>query len=172
MSMIDDINLPRGSLAMLLSLIVFCYVAELIGESIVQQTVHTWYPLLKKPDWTIPSILFAPVWTILYLFLAFATWLVWLTPSEQPKTSAYILFSTQLILNITWSTLFFYFKMPMLGLINDVILFTVVVFTMLIYYRVRPLSGILMVPNIIWLAYTIALNSAIVLLNQTIPASQ
>ena len=71
---------------------------------------------LNKPSWNPPNWLFAPVWTLLYIMMAIAAWLVWKT--GQDTKPAMVLFFSQLALNFAWSFLFFGARSPGLGLIG------------------------------------------------------
>ena len=46
------------------------------------------YAALVKPDWALPAGVFGPVWTVLYLLMAIAAWLVWKVRgfSTAPRT--------------------------------------------------------------------------------------
>src|SRR5436853_317955 len=113
MVMFDNENLhkenpsgtPKGSLAMLLALILFCYVTELIGASFAQADINTntWFNSLIKSSWSLPSNYLAPIRALMHLIMAFSAWFVWLTSSNLSKTSAYVLFAIQLVLNALWS---------------------------------------------------------------------
>ena len=41
-----------------------------------------WYASLTKPSWTPPGAIFAPVWSVLYVLMGIAAWIVW--PKPQP----------------------------------------------------------------------------------------
>ena len=63
--------------ALLALFIAICLAVSGAGALFTAGSVQEWYPVLQKPAWTPPSWLFGPVWTILYLMMAFAAWLVW-----------------------------------------------------------------------------------------------
>ncbi|MDO8943474.1 MAG: TspO/MBR family protein, partial [Desulfobacterales bacterium] len=63
-----------------------------------------WYRGLSKPFWTPPNWLFGPVWSVLYIMIAVAGWLVW---RADPGSPALWLWGLQLLLNGAWSWLFF-----------------------------------------------------------------
>ncbi len=62
-------------LALAVSLLV-TFAAAGIGGYATARSVRTWYPTLPKPAWTPPGWLFGPVWTVLYVGMAVAGWLV------------------------------------------------------------------------------------------------
>ena len=67
-----------------------------------------WYQNLNKPPWNPPNWLFAPVWTLLYLLMAAAAWLVWRRDGLGGALVPLSLYVLQLILNAGWTWLFFF----------------------------------------------------------------
>jgi len=65
------------SLAVLALFIAICLAVAGAGAISTTGPVRNWYPALQKPWWTPPSWLFGPVWTVFYLMMASAAWLVW-----------------------------------------------------------------------------------------------
>lgn len=126
-----------------------------------------WYGALAKPSWTPPNWLFGPVWTLLYLTLAVAAFLVWrLRPSRQRRV-ALTLFVVQLALNALWTPLFFGAHRPALALAEIVLLDLAVAATLVAFWRLRRSAGALLVPYLAWLFFATALNAAIVKLTST-----
>src|ERR1700712_4118840 len=82
--------------------------AGLSGGLFTASQIPVWYAYLHKPSWNPPSWLFAPVWTILYIMMGVALFLVWKKPAPSPaKRPAITAFVLQLILNFMWSFIFF-----------------------------------------------------------------
>ena len=97
-----------SSWAMLAGFIALCLAVGAAGGWITARSVTEWYPTLTKPAWTPPNSLFGPVWTALYIMMAFAAWLVWRKDARFAGVRvALILFFVQLALNLLWSYLFF-----------------------------------------------------------------
>jgi len=125
-----------------------------------------WYPSLDKPFFTPPNWLFGPVWTVLYLMMGVALWLVvreGLAPGKL-KLAA-ILFGVQLALNLAWSPVFFGARSAAGGLVVILVLWAAIVATVVAFARVRPLAAWLLAPYLVWVSYATALNGAIVALN-------
>src|SRR5450756_2339261 len=59
-----------------------------LGALATASSVNTWYRKLKKPSWNPPSRLFGPVWTVLYLLMGVASWLIWRQGSQRSAESA------------------------------------------------------------------------------------
>lgn len=123
-----------------------------------------WHAALVKPTWNPPNWVFGPVWTLLYLGMAVAAWMVW--KAGGPGTNvALSFFVAQLVLNAAWSWLFFGQHRMGLALVDIVVLLVVIVITCVLFWRVRPVAGILFVPYILWVTFATALNAALWRLN-------
>ena len=74
-------SMPKYNKWLILAVfLAICSMIEFSAAWWTQQAVHTWYPTLAKPAWTPPPWVFAPVWSALYICIAFAGWLIYLTP--------------------------------------------------------------------------------------------
>ena len=121
-----------------------------------------WYAGLAKPSWTPPNWLFGPVWSVLYLMIALAGWIVW----EPPEARAAGLFwVAQLLLNGIWSPIMFGWQQIGLALAVIVLLWLVIVAFVATAWRPKPAAAMLLVPYLAWVSYATALNFAIWRLN-------
>jgi benzodiazapine receptor len=150
-----------GSLAVLVAFIAICLAVSGAGAVFTTASVRSWYPMLKKPSWTPPSWIFGPVWTILYLMMGTAAWLVWCKRDETTISRALILFAIQLILNAAWSPLFFGLKNPLAGLLDILPLWAAILTTLIFFWRISPAAGVLMLPYWLWVSFATALNFAL-----------
>ena len=123
----------------------------------------TWYAALRKPAWTPPDRLFAPVWTVLYAMMAVAAWLVWRETGLSREIGLFVL---QLALNAAWTWLFFGLKRPGLALVDLVLLWLAILLTQVAFEHVRPLAGWLLLPYLAWVTFAAALNVALWRLNR------
>ncbi len=135
-----------------------CFGAAALGSLATAQGVGGWYATLERPGWTPPNWVFGPVWTILYLMMAVATWRVWLTGPWRHTGQALGLFAAQLALNVLWSVLFFGLHMPGAALVEIVVLWAAILATTVVFFRHSRLAGTLMVPYLAWVSYAITLN--------------
>ncbi len=125
----------------------------------------SWYDLLKVPAWQPPSWIFTPVWTLLLLALAVATYLVFEGPKTKLRGVALTIYAAQIILNVAWSLFFFTFRSPSLALV-DVILLDVVLFSMIFLYKKSSLiAAALIIPYLLWSLFATAVNYWIVFNN-------
>ena len=127
-------------------------------------TPGAWYTSLERPPLAPPNWIFGPVWTLLYVAIAVAAFLVWRTPGD--KTLALTLWGTQLALNALWSYLFFGLERPGLALIEISILLAVIVATTIVFWRLRPSAGALFVPYALWVSFATYLNAGFWFLNR------
>jgi tryptophan-rich sensory protein len=121
-----------------------------------------WYEALSKPAWTPPNWLFAPVWSVLYLAIAIAGWLVWRRSGASLPLAVWI---GQLTLNAAWSWLFFGLHRPALALADIVALLVVILVFIAVAGPVSRAAALLFVPYGLWVLYATALNASIVLRN-------
>ncbi len=135
--------------------------AAFIGGLFTGTSVDGWYQTLPKPGWTPPSWIFGPVWTLLYLAMAIAAWLVWRQRAFSNVSAALSLFVAQLVLNVAWSAVFFGLQNPQLAFVNIVLLWGAILATMIAFWRITTVSGWLFVPYILWVTFAAALNFAI-----------
>lgn len=141
--------------------VLLCFAAAGLGSVATAHSIPGWYDGLAKPSWTPPAWLFGPVWTVLYLAMAVAAWLVWRPGGFGARRTALGLFLVQLALNVAWSALFFGLRRPDLGLADIGLLWVAIVFTLLAFRRSSRLAGWLFVPYLLWVSFASALNFAI-----------
>ena len=137
-----------------------------LGAIFTAGAVRDWYPTLQKPSWNPPAWLFGPVWTILYLMMAIAAWIVWRKRELISVNSSLALFVFQLILNAAWSPLFFGLRNPLAGLLDIVPLWAAILVTLISFWKISPAAGILLVPYWLWVSFATALNYAVWKLNR------
>ena len=135
------------------------------GSFFTSSSVNTWYTTLNKPSFNPPNWIFAPVWTILFIMMGVSLYLVWTAPDSASKKTAYLIFATQLILNVTWSGLFFALQRPLYAGIEIIILWIVILINIVKFYSISKPAGWLLVSYILWVSFASYLNWQIFLLN-------
>jgi translocator protein len=147
----------------LASFVALCVAVGAGAGFATSQSVADWYPTLAKPSWTPPSWLFGPVWTVLYVMMAVAAWLVW--KRGAMARPALLIFFLQLALNLAWSLLFFGLRSPFAGLIDIILMWITIVATILAFYSHNRIAAVLLVPYFAWVTFAAALNAAIWMMN-------
>lgn len=146
--------------------IIACQLAGFIGSFFTTPAIPTWYATLNKPSFTPPNAVFAPVWTTLFLLMGIALFLVWRKGLHLKNVRiAVIIFGIQLILNMLWSIMFFGLKSPLAGFIEIVIMWIAICFTIFYFYKTSKVSGLLLIPYILWVSFAMVLNYSIWRLN-------
>lgn len=148
----------------LIGWVVVVFLAAALG-TIASANAPEFYAELARPAWAPPAWLFGPVWTVLYLLMGIAAWLVWREKGFREAAVALALFLIQLALNSLWSWLFFAWHQSALAFTEIVFLWSLIVATTIAFWRVRPLAGILLVPYLAWVTFAMALCFAIWRLN-------
>jgi tryptophan-rich sensory protein len=125
-----------------------------------------WHADLIKPSFNPPNWIFGPIWTTLYVLMAFAVWrILRLQNASLARRLALALFFVQLSLNAAWSWMFFGANNTMLGVINIVPQLFVILATIVAFYRLDPLAAWCLMPLAMWVVFASVLNIAIWRLN-------
>src|SRR3954447_89266 len=139
-----------------------CFFAALTGRLF---RPGEWYEGLKKPSWRPPNRLFAPVWTVLYLMIAVAGWLIWREAGFEGAGLALAVYALQLTFNAAWTPLFFGFQRPDLGFVDIVLVWVSIIATIVLFYSIHAGAAFLLVPYLAWVTFATALNFAVWRLN-------
>jgi len=146
--------------------IAVCLLAGLVGSIFTAPAVPTWYTALAKPALTPPAWLFGPVWTVLFILMGIALYLVWSKGWDQKNVQvAMTIFAVQLVLNILWSYLFFGLQAPFFALIEIILLWVAILMTIGAFYRVSIPAAALLVPYLLWVTFAAYLTYGIYALN-------
>jgi benzodiazapine receptor len=133
--------------------------------AVTATSVGTWYMALQHPPGTPPNWLFGPVWTVLYVMIGVAGWLIWLRGSATPVRRPLRLWGWQLLCNALWTPAFFGLHSPALGVAVIVVLLGLVGVTIAAFRRIRPTAAWLMAPYAAWTCFACYLNLGIWWLN-------
>lgn len=153
---------PRSAVALAGWLaLTFCAAATGVFVS-----VGGWYGSLAKPSWNPPSWVFGPVWTLLYILMAVAAWLVWREGGWKAQKQALGLYLLQWLLNALWTPIFFGMQRPGLAFAELVLLDVALLGTLAAFWRVKRFAGLLLVPYVLWVCFASVLNFTIWRLNR------
>lgn len=157
--------MPKNNLLILAAFLILCLLAAGIGSLFTASSVDSWYAQLEKPAWTPPGWVFGPVWTLLYIMMAIAGWLVYRERGFLGAKLPLSFFLLQLMLNVLWSVIFFGLHRPGLAFLEILALWLAIAITAVLFWLVKPLAGLLLVPYLGWVAFAAILNFAIYRLN-------
>lgn len=119
---------------------------------------NPWFAALVKPTIYPPPATFGIVWTVLYVAMALALAMVVTARGASGRGMAIWVFVVQLLLNLAWSPLFFGLHQLTAALYLLFVIDLAVLATLVLFWRVRPLAGMLLVPYLAWVLFASVLN--------------
>jgi translocator protein len=141
-----------------------------IGVSLAAGLIGNWlggggdaqfYQQLDRPPWAPPPWLFGPVWIVLYVLMGVAAWLVWRERGFGRARFPLVLFLVHLIFNAAWTGIFFGLQRFGLAFAEILVLWALIVWLVVLFWRIRPLAGALLIPYLLWVTYAAALTYAL-----------
>jgi tryptophan-rich sensory protein len=136
------------------------FAAAAIG-AVASIDAGTFYAQLVRPAWAPPGSVFGPVWSVLYLLMGIAAWLVWREQNADQRGAALTLFVAQLCANALWSWLFFAWRNGAFAFAEVLVLLALIAATTMVFWRIRRLAGVLMLPYLAWVGFASALTWAV-----------
>jgi tryptophan-rich sensory protein len=150
----------------LVASVILCQIAGFLGSLFTTPAIPTWYKTLNKPFFTPPNWIFSPVWISLFILMGISLYFVWRRADHPKFKIAFLFFFVQLILNILWSIFFFGFRSPLLGLVDIVLLWIAILFTIMNFLKVSKFAGVLLLPYLVWVSFATLLNFSLWFLNR------
>ena len=140
--------------------------AGAIGSMATVTGINSWYSELIKPSFNPPNWIFGPVWTILYILMGIALYLIWQDGLKKAFVkNSFMLFIVNLVLNSFWSIAFFGMQNPALAFLVIILLWLVILTLILRFYKINKLASYLLIPYILWVSFASVLNFSIWQLN-------
>lgn len=127
--------------------------------------IGPWYFQLQKPSWQPPDWLFGPAWTTIYILTSIAGVKAWRRADEVQRRYFLGALLLNLVLNLLWSLIFFTSQRPDIALLEVVPLWLSILLMVLLVRSYSPVSALLMLPYLGWVAFAAYLNWTIVKLN-------
>lgn len=117
-----------------------------------------WFHSLNKPTLAPSDSVFTPVWSILYV-LIFASFIVYLAETHSGRRLLPILiFCAQLVLNFSWTPIFFGLKNISLAFFVICILWVLIIINIVLFYKGSKLAAFLLIPYLLWVTFAVYLN--------------
>src|SRR5436190_4840586 len=126
--------------------------------AIASARAAAFYGQLSQPSWAPPAWLFGPVWSVLYLCMAVAAWLVWREQGFKGARVALWLFVIQLVANALWTWLFFVLHSGALSVAEILVLWLLIAATIFKFWPVHRLAALLLLPYLAWVSFASALT--------------
>jgi len=114
-----------------------------------------WYAALNKPAWNPPPWIFGPVWSLLYVMMAVAAWLVW---RQVGWKRALVLYLIQLALNAAWTPIFFGAHQMGWALLEIIALWLAILLTLRSFLPISKPAAWLLTPYLAWVTFAAFLN--------------
>lgn len=150
----------------LIAFVAVSQLAGIIGSAFTMPSLDGWYVALAKPAFNPPAWIFGPVWTVLYVLMGIAAFLVWKKGwGRKGVKTALAVFAGQLALNALWSIIFFGLRNPAGALINIAFLWLAILATIVAFAKISKPAAWLLAPYILWVSFAAYLNFAILMLN-------
>jgi tryptophan-rich sensory protein len=147
--------------------ILVAFAAAGIGSLATIPNIPTWYAGLDKPPLLPPNEVFGPVWSVLYLMMGIALFLVWIahkSPKQQPLR-VYGSFFAQLALNALWSLVFFALHLPWVSFVIIIALIGAIIWTMREFVPISKPAMWLLAPYLAWTCFATYLTVGVAVLN-------
>ena len=159
------ITLKKQWKTLLISILIPLAVGGLSGY--VTKDAAAQFQSMVQPPLAPPAWLFPVVWTILFILMGIASFLVWKAPHATPeaKAAALRIYGIQLAVNFFWSILFFNFGLYFAAFGWLLLLWGLILITFLRFREISPAAGLLLLPYLLWVTFAGYLNLAIALLN-------
>ena len=135
-------------------------------SAFLTKDVMTTYQSLNQPPLSPPGWLFPIVWTVLFILMGIASYLV--LTSQKPTTeikSALTYYGVQLAVNFVWPILFFTMGRYLLSFFWLILLWVLILYVLILFCRIRKSAGLLLVPYLLWVTFAGYLNLSVYLLN-------
>ena len=124
------------------------------------------YQRLTPPPWAPPGWVFPVVWTILYALMGISAYLIHIEPKEtEGRRTALTTYWVQLMINFSWSIVFFRFEL-LWGSVAVILALLVAVIVMVVRFRrISAAAAYINIPYILWLLLATYLNIATAVIN-------
>jgi tryptophan-rich sensory protein len=155
----------KKHIPVLIAFFLITFLAAFIGNFFTMPNIQDWYSSLNKPSFSPPNWLFGPVWTILYFLMAISAFLVWQRRENSQAKKALTFYFIQLVLNTLWSIIFFGWHNLGLAFVEIILLWVFILLTLISFYKIVRIAGILFIPYILWVSFAGFLNFTIWQLN-------
>src|SRR3982751_3152414 len=129
--------------------------------AVASSNAGAFYRELSRPVWAPPAWLFGPVWSVLYVLIGVAAWLVWRRHGFQGAATALRLFVAQLFANALWTWLFFQWHLGAVAFVEIVLLWLLIAAPLVSFWRLHRPAALLLVPYLAWVSFATALTLAL-----------
>lgn len=139
-----------------------------LGAIITRKQIPLWYSKLNKSKLNPPNWVFGPAWTILYILIGIAGFLVWDINQEisEIHREQWLVYFAQILLNFIWTPVFFYFHQTLLAFLIVLIMDILVFMNIILFNKVQTTASYLLIPYLLWICFASFLNFQVWRLNK------
>ena len=142
---------PSKQVIGLIGWLTLAFLAAAVG-AVASVRAADFYQELVRPSWAPPARLFGPVWSVLYVSMGISSWLVW-REHQSKSRGPLALYVVQLAANALWSWLFFAWHQGQWAFVEILVLWILIVATVALFWRIRWLAGVLLLPYLLWVSF-------------------
>jgi len=149
-------------------ILIFVISAELVGavSALLSGGFSDFFEKFTEPPLLPPAWLFPVVWVILYAVMGFSAYLVYSSDvSREEKKTALLIYGVQLLLNFSWSIVFFRLEALWAAFVVIILLWAAIIAMILSFRKINPLAAYINIPYLIWVTFAAYLNLATVIIN-------
>ena len=147
----------KSYIKLIIWILTLMLVGSIIG-ALTKSSIDTWYQTLNRAPLTPPDYVFGIAWSILYAMIAVSGWLIWKTKPCMDLKLIKRLYVSQLILNWSWTPLFFSYHFTGIALICLSIIVLLVARLIFETYKKITATALLLIPYLLWLLFASYLN--------------
>lgn len=119
----------------------------------------------KQPPLAPPAWLFPIAWSILYILMGVASYLIFNLKKSKERTVLLVLYLIQLGFNFLWTIIFFNLGWFWVAAVWLAIMWAVILTLMIRVKKLSPAAFYLLLPYILWCSFAMYLNISIAILN-------
>lgn len=123
------------------------------------------YSSIQRPPLSPPPAVFPIVWTILFILMGIASYLIYISGSPS-SDEALKIYGLQLFFNFFWSIIFFGLSQYLIAFIWLIILIILIIIMIMKFYKINPTAAYLLIPYLLWCLFSAYLNFGIYWLNR------
>lgn len=150
----------------IIDLLIFIVATELVGafSALISGNFRDFYSEITQPPLSPPALVFPIVWAVLYALMGISAYMIFVNRNSIRK-NALIVWAIQLVVNFSWSIIFFRFRLLTLAAIVSVILVLLVGIMAYMFAKIKKSAGIINIPYLLWSIFASYLAIGIAVLN-------
>lgn len=120
-----------------------------------------WMEKIKQPAYALPGWICGIAWACIYLLMTVAVWFVLNEETAQYIAPALGVFALQFFVNILWGPVIVRLQSLNWALVYLCVLFALVIWNMMVFWKISEIAGKLFIPYLVWVAYTLCVQTVV-----------